>query len=55
LINQSKISITIAKDPDPLDPQHFPFGFLDPDKYADSRIRIQGAKYQPETGDKTQI
>ncbi len=34
-------------DPDPLDLQHF--GFLDPDplKYADGRIQIQGAKYQP--------
>ena len=30
-----------------MDPQDF--GFLDPDpqKYADPRIRIQGAKYQP--------
>ena len=42
------------KDPDPLDPQDF--GFLDPDpdpqKYADPRIRIQGAKYQPKTAKK---
>ena len=38
-----------ASDPDPLDPQDF--GFLDPElqKYADPRIRIQGAKYQPKT------
>ena len=30
------------------------FGFLDPDpqKYADPRIRIQGAKYQPKTAKK---
>jgi hypothetical protein len=35
-----------------LDPQDF--GFLDPDpqKYADPRIRIQGAKYQPKTAKK---
>ena len=32
-----------AYDPDPLDPQNF--GFLDPEKYADPWIRIQGAKY----------
>ena len=40
------------QDPDPLDPQDF--GFLDPDpqKYADPRIRIQGAKYQPKTAKK---
>ena len=38
-----------AQGPDPLDPHDF--GFLDPDpqKYADLRIRIQGAKYQPKT------
>ena len=37
---------TSAKDPDPQD-----FGFLDLDlqKYVVSRIRIQGAKYQPKT------
>ena len=39
---------------DSLDPQDF--GFLDPDpdpqKYADLRIRIQGAKYQPKTAKK---
>ena len=37
---------------DPLDPQDF--GFLDPDpqKYADPRIRIQGAKYRPRTAKK---
>ena len=41
-----------AQDPDPLDPQDF--GFLDPEpqKYADPRIRIQGAKYQPKTEEK---
>jgi len=32
-----------AYDPDPLDPQ----------KYADPRIQIQGAKYQPKTAKKT--
>ena len=39
-------------DPDPLDPQDF--GFLDPDpqKYADPRIRIHEAKYQPKTATK---
>jgi len=38
-----------AKELDPLDPQDF--GFLDPDpqKHADSRIWIQGVKYQPKT------
>ena len=38
-----------ALDPYPLDSQKF--GFLDPDlqKYADPRIRIQRAKYQPKT------
>ena len=43
-------------DPDPLDPQDFGFLYLDPEtqKYADPRIRIQGAKYQPKTL-KTQI
>ena len=41
-----------AYDPDPLDPQDF--GFLDPDpqKYADPRIRIQGAKNRPNTAKK---
>ena len=45
-----------AWDPDPLNLHHI--GFLDPDpcpdpeKYADPRIRIQGAKYQPKTGAK---
>ena len=45
-----------AQDPDPLDPQDFGFLYLDPEtqKYADPRIRIQGAKYQPKTL-KTQI
>ena len=50
----SLISLNSAKDPDPLDPQDF--GLLDPDpdpqKYADPRIRIQGAKYQPKTAQK---
>ena len=36
-------------DPDPLDPQDFGFLVPDPQKYADPRIRIQGAKYQPKT------
>ena len=38
-----------------LDPQDF--GFLDPDpqKYADPRIRIQGAKYQPKTATKKNV
>ena len=33
------------------------FGFLDPDpkKYAKTRIRIQGAKYQPKSAKKKQI
>jgi hypothetical protein len=40
-------------DPDPLDPQDF--SFLDPDldpKYSDTRIRIQGVKYQQKTAKK---
>ena len=39
------LALGSAKDPD--DPEDF--GFLDPDpqKYAYPRIRIQGAKYQP--------
>ena len=41
-----------AWDPDPLDPQHIGFLDLDPEKYEDPRIRIQGAKYQPKTGAK---
>ena len=36
-------------DPDPLDPQDFGFLDQDPQKYADPRIQIQGAKYQPKT------
>ena len=38
-----------------MDPQDF--GFLDPDpqKYADPRIRIQGAKYQPKTANKNTL
>ena len=43
------------RDLDLLDPQDF--GFLDqgpdPRKYADPRIRIQWAKYQPKTEKKT--
>ena len=54
LINffNSYLSRISAQDPDPLDPQDF--GFLDPysQKYADPRIRIQGAKYQPKTAKK---
>ena len=50
-------NVTSAEDPesDPLDPQDF--GFLDPDpqKYADPRIRIQGAKYQPKTATKKNL
>ena len=48
-----------ALDPYPLDSQKF--GFLDPDlqKYADPRIQIQEAKYQPNAkklfASKTQI
>ena len=44
----------IYQDPDPLDPQDF--GFLDPDtdpqKYADTRIQIQGVKFPPKTAKK---
>ena len=38
-----------AQDPDPdmLDPQDFDFLDSDPQKYADSRLRIEGVKYQP--------
>ena len=45
---------TSAKDQDPLDPQDFGFlnPYLDPQKYADPRIRIQGVKYQPKTAKK---
>ena len=39
-------------DPDPLDPQDFDFLDPDPQKYADPRIRIQEAKYQPKTAKK---
>ena len=44
-----------AQDPDPLDPQDF--GFLDPDpqKYEDPQIRIQEAKYQPNTAKKKNL
>ena len=50
-----KLILISAKDPDSLDPQDF--GFLDPEpqKYADPRIRIQGAKYQPKTEEKNFI
>ena len=41
-----------AQDPDPLDSQDFGFFDPDPQKYADPRIRIQGAKYQPKTAKK---
>ena len=42
---------TSAWDPnsDPFDPQDFGFLESDPQKYANPRIRIQGAKYQPKT------
>ena len=40
-------------DTDPLDPQDFGFLDMDPQKYADPRIRIQGVKYQPKTAKKT--
>ena len=32
-----------------LDPQDFDFLDSDPQKYADSRLRIEGVKYQPKT------
>ena len=35
-----------------MDPQHFGSLDPDPDKYADSRNRFQGAKYQPKLANK---
>ena len=42
----TEIDTSCAKDPDPdpLDPQDFGFLDLDPQKYADPRIRIQKGK-----------
>ena len=39
-------------DPDSLDPQDIGFLAQDPQKYADPRIRIQGAKYHSKTATK---
>ena len=52
-----RLILISAWDPDPLDPQDFGFlnPYLDPQKYADPRIRIQGVKYQPKTAKKTFI
>ena len=50
--NRDFILEVSAQDPDPLGPQDFDFLDSDPQKYADPRIRIQGAKYQSKTAKK---
>ena len=48
----SGIRIRWIRDLDSLDPQDFDFLDPDPQKYADQRIRILGAKYLPKTAKK---
>ena len=40
--------LSSAKDPDPLDPQHY--GFLDLQSYADPRIRIKAENIHHKQG-----